>query len=893
MVIRRWQRRLRYWLHSGERARLLREEIEVHLEMKTQELRDSGMPESEARSSAQRQFGNVTLKQEEARETWIARWLSDFLQDTGFAARMLRKQPGFAAVAIFSAALGIGACSLIFAFANFALFRPLAVSEPTRVMSVTARNLTRGKIGQTISYPDFQDLRQAHSFQAMTAVFQFMPAIILSNGEPKRYWGSIVTANYFDVVRPAFVLGRGFDAARDDEKGEPPVIVLSHQLWLSRFNSDPGIIGRIIELNNGKVTVIGVTGPGFRGTEAMFYSDFWLPFSTFDSLAEAGGIRGDRFHDRDGQWLLVAGRLREGVSEPAAAAEIEVIANRLKAAYPATNKNRGFHIERAGQVNPGVRKMIVLGFVLLLGAAALVLCTSCANVANLLLARASSRQGEIATRIAIGAGRMRLVRQMLTESLLMAFLGGAGGYAIAQLGVNAIGMSRIPIALPVDLSVSLDYRVLLFCIALSGFTGVLFGLAPALRATQLNLVGELKNERVLAGGVRRFGVRNLLVIAQVAICMVLLICSGLFLRSLRSAYNIDPGFTHRSLLMLAFDPGLNRYSPSDARQIVDAMLENTGATPGVESACLTDSVPLSMEGTQNGLVPDDMISDKKNNVISADIYAISPRFFETFGIRMLAGEDFHPGVPAEDVVIVNQALADSAFPNQNPMGRRIFYSGKMCRIIGLVATIKSRSIGEDPRPSLYLPIAQNLRGNDSLTGITLVLRTRGDPAGYAPLVRQTIRKIDPTLALFDVRAMEAQLSQALFLPRAAAFMFGFAGIMGLLVATIGLYGVISFSVARRTREIGIRMALGARRLQVLEMVLKHGILLTVIGSAVGLGFALALSRITASLLYGVSPTDSATFVGVPLLLLVIALLACLVPAQRAASLDPNRALRCE
>lgn len=399
--------------------------------------------------------------------------------------------------------------------------------------------------------------------------------------------------------------------------------------------------------------------------------------------------------------LLAAGRLREGVSEREAAAEIEVIANRLKAAYPATNKNCGFHIERAGQVNPGVRKMIVLGFLLLLGAAALVLCTSCANVANLLLARASSRQREIATRIAIGAGRMRLVRQLLTESLLMALLGGAGGYAIA------------------------------------------------------------------------------------------------------------------------------------------------------------------------------------------------PRFFETFGIRMLEGEDFRPGVPAEDVVIANQALAETAFSNQNPIGRRIFYSGKMCRIIGLAATIKSRSIGEDPHPSLFLPIAQNLPGNDSLTGITLVLRTRGDPAGYAPLVRQMIREIDPTLALFDVRTMEAQLSQALFLPRAAAFLFGFAGIMGLFVATIGLYGVISFSVARRTKEIGIRMALGARRLQVLGMVLKHGILLTVIGSAVGLGFALALSRITASLLYGVSPTDIPTFVGVLLLLLVIALLACLVPAQRAASLDPNRALRCE
>ena len=889
-MIRRWQRRLRYWLHSGERARLLREEMEIHLEMKTQELRDNGMTESDAFSAARRQFGNVTLKEEESRETWIARWLSDFLQDTVFAVRVLRKQPGFAAVAVLSAALGIGACSLIFAIANFALFRPLPVSEPSRLVSVTGRNLARGKIGQPISYPDFEDLRQAHSFQGMTALFQFMPAIISSNGESKRYWGSMVTANYFDVVRPAFVLGRGFDAARDDRKGEPPVVVLSHQLWLSHFDSDPSMIGRIIELNNRSVTVIGITSPGFRGTEGMFYSDFWLPFSMFDSLAEVGGISGDRFSDRGGQWLLAAGRLRDGVSESAAAAEIEVIANRLKTAYPATNKNRGFHIERAGQVNPGFRKLIVVCFLMLLGAAALVLCTSCANVANLLLARASSRQREIATRLAIGAGRLRLVRQLLTESLMMALLGGAGGYAIAQLGVISIGRSRIPLALPIDLSVSLDYRVLLFCMALSGFTGVVFGLAPALRATRPELVGALKGECL--GRAWRFGLRNILVVAQVAICMVLLIGSGLFLRSLQSAYNIDPGFTHRNLLMLAFDPSLNRYSPTETRRIVDAMLEKTGAISGIESACLTNSVPLSMTGTQNGFIPDDKIPDK-NNVIYADLYSISPRFFETFGIRMLQGEDFRPGVPAEDIVIVNQALADEAFPKQNPIGRRIFHLGKMCRIIGLVATVKSRSIGEDPHSCLYLPIARNLRGNDSLTGITLILRTQGDAAGYAPLVRQTIRNIDPTLALFDVRTMEAQLSHALFLPRAAAFLFGLAGFMALLIATIGLYGVISFAVARQTKEIGIRMALGARRLQVLGMVLKHGLLLTVIGCVIGFGFALAVSRIAASLLYGVSPTDTPTFLGVPLFLLLIALVACLVPAQRAASLDPNHALRYE
>jgi predicted permease len=699
-----------------------------------------------------------------------------------------------------------------------------------------------------------------------------------------------VTANYFDIVRPPFAIGRGFDAARDDREGEAPVVVLSHQLWRTRFGGDLTLAGRTIELNNRKVTVLGVTGPGFRGTEAMFFSDFWLPLSTLGSLAE---LRGPGLQDRDSSWLMAAGRLRDGVREQSAAAEIEAIGSRLKAAWPASNKDRGFHVERAGQVNPGMRKMVVVFFLMLVGAATLVLLAACANVANLLLARASVRQKEIATRLAIGAGRGRLIRQLLTESVLLALLGGIGGYAIAQLGAIAIGTSRIPMVLPVDLSISLDYRIMLFSMALSTLTGVVFGLVPALRITRPNLVGALKDERVQLGQSRLFGLRNLLVVAQVAICLVLLISSGLFLRGLHSAHNIETGFANRNLLMMAFDPSLNRYSPDETRRIVDAMIDRTAALPGVESASLTSSVPLSVEGTQNSFFPDGKTSGNEKTAILADIYSIAPRFFETFGIRLIEGEDFRPGVPAGDVVIVNQALAEKAFSKQNPVGRRISYFGRMVRIIGLVATTKSRTIGEDPHPILYFPIAKDLRGNDSLTGITLVLRTRGNPAAYAPLVRQTIRDIDPALAVFDVRTMDAHLSRALFLPRAAAFLFGLAGFMGLLIATVGIYGVISFAVARQTREIGIRMALGARRGQVLGAVLKQGLLLTAIGSAIGVGLALALSRIAASLLYGVSPTDTVTFIAVPALLLFIALLACLVPARRAASLDPILALRYE
>jgi predicted permease len=881
-------RRIRYWLGSAERARLLREEMEIHLEMKVQELMEDGMTESDARGAARRQFGNFARKQEESRETWIAGWLGDLLQDTVYAVRLIRKQPGFAAVAVISAALGIGACSLIFGLANFALFRPLPVENPSRLESISGKSQREKRAGMSMAYPDFNDLCQARSFEDMTAYFSFLPATISSGGEPQRYWGTLATANYFDVVRPSFALGRGFDPGRDDVTGEPPVVVLSYSLWRSRFQGDPAMVGRDIELNGRKATVIGVTGPEFRGTEVMSFSDFWIPFSMLDSVPELSlGV--DRIHNRDGQWLAVIGRLRDGVGAKTAASEIDVISQRLSAAFPGTNRDRSFHAERAGQLNPGLRNMIVLFFLMLLGVAALVLCTACANVANLLLARASARQKEIATRLAIGAGRGRLVRQLLTESVMLALLGGIGGYAIARMGAAAIGRFQVPIALPVGIAVSLDDRVMVFCMALSTMTGLIFGLVPALRATRPDLVGALKDERVRLGQSRRFGLRNVLVVAQVTVCMVLLICSGLFLRSLYSAGHIETGFANRNLLMLGFDPNMTRHSAGDTRHIVDAVLEDTSAMAGVESSSISSSVPLNLEGTHNWFVP----ADGANRRISADIYSIAPRFFETLGIRMIDGQDFRQGASADDIVIVNQAAADQAFHHQNPIGRRILYFGRTVRIVGLVATTKSHTIGEDPRPILYFPMTKDLRGNDSLTGMTLVLRTRGDPAGYASLVRETIRKIDPSMAVFDVRTMDMQLSRALLLPRSAAFLFGVAGLVGLLIATVGIYGVISFSVAQQSKEIGIRMALGAMRGQVLGMVLRQGLALTAAGCAIGVGLSMALARMAASLLYGVSPIDAVTFLCVPPILLLVALAACLIPAQRAASLDPIGALKYE
>jgi predicted permease len=890
MDFARLKRRLRYWLGHNRRAASLQDEMQFHLEMKAEELKDAGMQEEDARSAARRQFGNVTQKCEESRTTWIARWLSDLIQDIAFAVRTFRKEPGFTALAVLSAALGIGACTTIFGIANYALFRPLPVDHSSRLMSISRTSKEAPSGGQTFSFPDIEDLRKARSFSGIAAFFPVLPATINSHGDPQRSWGSIVTANYFEVVRPWFVLGRGFNTARDDKSGEAPAIVLSHNLWRTRFAGDPNIVGKTIEVNKLAATVLGVTAPEFRGTELALVSDFWVPFSMirdFDLLR----IGGDPLSNRKIQWVFAAGRLRDGATAREAIAEAGVIATRLSRQYPESNKDRAFHIETAGRINAGLRSMIVVFFSLLLAVTALVLLTACANVANLLLARASARHKEIATRLAIGAGRGRLMRQLLTESLLLALLGGAGGFFIASWGAASIGGFRLPLSLPVDLSISLDYRVLLFSLGLSVLTGMIFGLAPALRATKADLVSALKDEPARAGRLRRLTLRNILVIAQVAVSMLLLLSSGLFLRSLYSSQNMSTGIANRNILMLSFDPPLNRYNDIQSRQLMKLVLDRARATPGVESASLTDYVPLGIIGDTESFVPDNK-EDTPKNELDADIYRVAPGFFHTLGIPFRLGEDFRTG-KTKDAVIVNQALADRAFPNQNPIGRSITTGKTQLRIVAVVATAKSRTIGEDPHLCMYRPVLDVFSSESDFTGVTLMLRTRGDPASFAPTARGLIHQADPALAVFDVQTLEAHLNNALLLPRMAALLFGICGFMGLLISTVGIYGLVSFAVARRTKEIGIRMALGARKAQILGMVLRQGLALTAAGCAIGIILALLVSRVAESVLYGVSPSDPLTFLLTPLFLALITLAACIVPARRAAALDPMTTVRHE
>jgi predicted permease len=834
----------------------------------------------------------MNINQQKA-SAWPSRsysWISDIRQDIGFSLRGLIKHPTLAAIPMLSTAVGIGACSLIFAVANFALFRPLPVSSPPTLMSITSGNAKTGETGNAMSYPDFLDLSKARSFRNTAAYFPMMPAAITVNAsEPRRYWGTIASANYFDVVTCGMSLGRGFDAELDDTPGAAPVVVIGHRLWIALFNGDPGVLGRTIRLNNRSLAIIGVAPAHFVGTDVGLASDFWIPFSLRDLVTPVlPSSRLDNFADRDAQWLFAVGRLREGITKEQAAAESKVIAEGTAAAYPATNKDRTFHVERAGQLAPALRHAIVIFFTLLMIIAALVLLTACANVANLLLARGYARHKETTIRLALGAGRSRLIAQLLTENVLLALPGGVLGCIIAYAGAHGLRSLHLPIELPVDLAISLDWRVLSFCAVLSVLTGLVFGLAPALKLTRQGLVAGLAGQFSEQVRTRWWDARNILAITQIAICAVLLTFASLFFRSLESSRSADTGMAHRNVGLISFDPAL-QLTAAERDRTAEAVLQTVQAISGVQSAALTSSMPLSLAGVSGSVTSGDKAATGDSRRTMVDIYEVSPGFFDTLGISFLAGEDFRRGQNQDDVVILNLAAANKLFPGQNAVGRQVQTDGKPRRVIGLVATSKSRSIVEEPRPSIYRPLS--IGNLHSITGVTLLFRSMGNPLNHMRRISDALRGVDPGVALFDIRTMDEHLANALLFQRVTALLFGVTGLIGLVIAVLGLYGVISFLAAQQTKAIGIRMALGASRRQVVVGVLRKGITLTISGVLVGLGAAFLVARGVAAFLYGVAPTDPITYLVVPLLLSAIALAACALPAFRAANVDPLDSIR--
>ena len=839
--------------------------------------------------------------------------METLLQDVRYGVRMLLKRPGFTLIAVVTIALGIGANTAIFSLVNATLLGRLPVSEPEDLVYVFTGN--PGDPYGVSSYPDYAEFRDQNQVFSGLVCAGGIAASLNSDdttAQADPVTGLIVSGNYFDVLGVKAKHGRTFSSDEDITPGAHPVVVISDRLWQTRFNGRTDILGQQIKLNGHNFTILGVMPAEFNGTEIGIRRDLYVPMMMQAIMRPPrGGYSGEMNPDllkvRGNRWLRLIGRLKPGVSREQAQAELSVITEQQKKAYPDTNDNRIATLTPVGQSDPLQRDQLISVAGLLMGVVGIVLLIACANVANLLLARASGRRKEIAVRLALGASRWRLVRQLLTESVLLAMCGGLMGTLLAWWITDLWEASPPPPgALPINPDFNLDVRVFGFTLLLALVTGIVFGLVPALQASRPDLVPALKGESRAPDAQRAFNLRGVLVIAQVALSLVLLISGGLFLRSLWRAQQIDPGFDADRILTAPVTINLLRYTSAQGREFYRQVIERVEALPGVESATLARTVALSGGTSVRGLMIEGRESLDNNlrsdtgaggtaidNPNVVNVNTIGMKYFQTLGISLTRGRDFTSQDTADrpGIVIVNETFAARHFAGEEVIGRRLSLRGQRgpwLEIVGVVRDSKYITLGERATPFVYLPLAQNHE-----TGMVLHVRTAGDPANLVNAVRGEIQSLDRNLPVPGVAPMTELLDTSLYAARMGAVLLGAFGLLALLLASVGLYGVMSFSVARRTREIGVRMALGAQSRDVLGLVLREG--MTLVGVGVGLGVlgALAATRILAGFLYDVSTLDGATFAAIPVALATVALVACYLPAKRATKVDPMVALRYE
>jgi predicted permease len=816
--------------------------------------------------------------------------MKTLLQDLRFGMRMLSKSPAFTLVAVVSLALGIGLNTAIFSVVNVLLIRPVpVVQEQARLMWLRA----------SISYPDYVDYaEQTKSFAGMAAATGTSEFSLSTSAEPEIVKGEYVTGNYFDVLGVGAFKGRTFDKAEGQTPA--PVVVLSEHLWRTRFNSDSSLIGRQISINGLSFTVVGVTPKNFIGTEVGLNRELWVPLLMQPVLnppdaGRASDPISNRFSERNSRWLSVFARLNPGVSREQAATELSTVARYVAETYlgkvdPETLRSVQL-LGMSGGMDPRDQQEAVPLAGIVIAVVALVLLIACANIASLLLARAASRRRETAVRQALGASRSRLVRQWLTESVLLGVAGGVLGLLLAWWA-NQLLVSYLQTTPLASLELGLDYRVLAFTFLVSIATGIIFGLAPALQASRLDIVKALKSEGSWQN-TGRSRLRAVFVTAQLTLSVVLLIGAGLFIRSLQSANRIDPGFRVERALTVPINLGLLRYNETEGSNFYRDLLGRVQAQPGVERASLVRFQQLGFSFAQYQVVAEGSGAGPTDEGLSVGFNVVGPNYFKTLETPLLRGRDFaetdRKGAP--EVVVVNETLAAMLWPHEDALGKRLSVGGRegpFLEVVGVARDGKYRSLGEEPHPYVYQPVLQSYDPN-----MTLVVRTTGEPQALAPAVREQIRALDAKLPIADVKTFRDQLDLSLFPSRVAAWTLGGFGVLALLLAAIGIYGVVSYSVAQRTREIGVRMALGAKRKDVLRLVLGQGLFVIAFGLAVGLLLALAATRLIAGFLYGVGATDLLTFVSVPLLLGVVALVASYLPARRATKVDPLVALRYE
>jgi predicted permease len=890
--------RLRSILRRNRVEQELDEELQFHLENKIGEGIGQGLSPKEARYRALRAMDGLEQRKDEMRDMRHIHWLTDFLDDTKYAIRSLRRTPGLTAFVVITLALGIGMTSGTFSMVDALIFRPYPVPHPSEV--VTLVSTTHDNSFDNFSYREYLDIRgKTKSYNGVIANAD-MEAVGFSaepGAAPRVRGGMMVSGNYFQVLGVEPRLGRGFREDEDRVPGRDAVIVLSQNFWKHEFAGDPSVLGKIVRLNGADFTVIGVAPENFPGMHVFDRPDFFMP------LAMARVFATDRhknfFEDRDDRELNVQARLKPGTTLKQARNELAVLAKEFEREYPKVNRSRAAAVHTQFEMRTredGINWKFSVIFVVLALAVLLVACT---NVAGLLLSRARTRTREIALRLALGAGRFRLIRLLLTESLILAFLGGLGGIAIGYGVVewfhtkeSIVLLSELPSSIPFRM----DTRVLLASLALALGSAFLCGLAPALQSTRTDLVNGLKLADVDVPGRKRLWGRNVLVVAQVATSLMLLTASFLMVRGFQHSMLQGTGFAKDRLLMTGFDPRLVQYNAAQTQQFYKLLAERVRQAPGVESEALTQNIPLGEDDFDGiAFVPDGFQVPRDRDNFSSTMDTVDEGYFQTLGISILRGRGFlssdTPDAPR--VAVVNEHFAKHFWPGADAVGQHIRLdsgSGIPIEIVGVAQTVKYQStFDESTMDFVYMPLAQH-----PVARMVLMLRSSGDPLHLVKTVKDVVRTLDPNLPMLQTRAyQDFYLNKAVKGPRIAIDLVGAMGLVGLLLAIAGLYGLVAYNVSRRTREIGLRMALGAASSDVLRLVMGKGLRLVGIGTALGLAMGFAVERLFNSVLFDAGGVDVIAYIVVVPSMFVVTMLAAYVPARRASRIEPTKALRYE
>jgi predicted permease len=872
------------------RRRHLEEDLEAelrsHLEMAVDLNLRQGMSAEEARREAFRTFGGVEQIKETYRDQRGLAVIETALQDLRFGVRMLRRNPGFSGLVIFCLILGIGADAAVFSWIEGTLFRPFpAVSHQERLLAITGT--ARGESEPTsISWPDIRDLQKSCTLVDSFIVSKITGTTLSIGDRAEVTTGSIVSANYFDAIGVHLTLGRGFKPGEDSGRNAHPVTVISYQLWQGRFKGDPQIIGKTQRLNGVPHTIVGVVPEGFYGTFVGWAMQFWVPAS-MEEVFEGGGYK---LEDRGARWIEAFARLKPGVTRQQAQQEVTAVAKRLEMDYPQTNRGRGIKLwplwqtpfNNAGTLLPTLEIMIVVVFFVLL--------IACANVGNLLLVRAFARRHEVTVRLAIGASRRRLVRQMVTEGLILAVIGAAGGLLVAYWCRHALVLlfparGGVSMYLPGEI----DWRVLALSAGVCVMVTLLLGLVPAMQTRDLDLARALKAESVgVVGGGGKAWVRSGLVVLQVSLSFVLLVGAGLLLQSLQQIRTASPGFSTHEVLETAVNLMSAGYDAERAQHFQDELLDRVKALPGVESAAFARMTPLSYGSYSSTPVAVDGYQAPPEEQPIVEYNEVGPDYFATMGIPLVSGREF---TRADDegtapVAIVNETMTTKYWRGRNPIGERVQVKGRWMRVIAVAKDSKYESVRETPRPFFYVPLRQNFARR-----LGLNIRTRLSPETMATELARQVHALDPDLALSEVITLQEQVDRATSPQMVAVTLVGVLSGLALLLAAIGLYGVMSYAVSQSRREMGLRMALGARPSDLLQLVLSHGLALLAEGIVLGAVVALGLTRLLGQMLYNVGPRDPLAFGSALLVITMVILTACLLPARRAIRTNPARALR--